>query len=209
MNKPIRCTALLSACAALLLAACGSSEPDPRRAPPQRAAPAAPTFSPASVPETTFELPAFPYLKWPDAVPARERTVAKKVDSAPYSVIAGETLRDIQGRLEQHKFAIPQGQLPLAMRRHYSSLFTTLGAIQVNDLQPVGENATINPRVQALVGADANAAERLDLQNYDEGQYQYAVFLSRTPDKLIWFVLQSSQFTLVATVIEEPISPAG
>lgn len=209
MNKYTRCTALLAACAGLMLAACGgSSEPDPRRGPRPAPAPVVPTFDPSSAPLTTFELPAFPYLRWHDAVPARGRNVVKKVDLAPYTVIAGETLRDIEGRLEQHQFAIPEGQTALVMRRHYTSLFTTLGAIQVNDLQPVADNATINPRVQQMAGEGVNVAEKLDLQYYDEGQYVYGTYLTRTPDKLIWYVLQSSQYTVVVTVIEQAIPPA-
>lgn len=210
MNKHTRCTSLLAAaCTALLMAACGSSEPDPRRgpqAPPERAAP---TFNPSSVPLAVGELPAFPYLTWPDAVPARERRAARTADLDAYSVIAGETLRDIEGRIEQHRFPVPAGQSAPQVRRHYIHYLTILGAVQINDLQPVTDGASINPQVQKLAGEGVDVPARLDLQHHDEGQYQYGVYLARTQTSLIWFVLQTSQSTVVVTTIEESIAPAG
>lgn len=209
MKKRTLHASLLAVGAAFLLAACGSSEPDPRRGPQPKPVPAAPTFDPGSVPLSSAEWPAFPYLTWPESVRPADRRVARKADLEAYTVIAGETLRNIEGRLEQHQFKIPEGRSTLQIRREYAHQFAVLGAVQVNDLQPTTDGATTNPVVQKMAGEGVDVPAKLDLQHYDEGQYQYAVFLGRTPTSLIWFVLQSSQYTVVVTTIEESLAPAG
>jgi hypothetical protein len=166
--------------------AAAAPTPTPAEAQPDPAATAAP-FDLAAIPLSTATLPEFPFLDWPEIVPAEGRSVARQADLDAYLVIAGEQLLPIEGRLEQ---------------RSYEDRIAALGGVRVDQLRPTTNVASISDRVQALFSEGEDPAKRLDLQRYDEGNYEYGVFVVRTAPQTIWFVLQSSQYSMIVTTIE-------
>lgn len=205
---------------ALALLACGSepsqeaaqntaagptAEASADAAPSPSSPPAAPSseFDLSAIPLSVVPLPAFPYLDWPESVPAEGRSVERQSNLDAYLVIAGEGLRPIEGRLERRSFSVPDGHSALEMRRHYEDRIAALGGVRVDGLRPTTDSAAISARVEALFAEEDDPAKRLDLQRYDEGSYEYGVFVVRTTTQTIWFVLQTSQYSVVSTTIEE------
>ena len=172
---------------------------------PLLAASSAAAFDLAAIPAAQSPLPAFPFVDWPASVPAEARSVEREVSLDALTVIAGAQLLTVEGRLERRRFAIPSGKSPLEMRRHYRDGIKALGGVQVNRLQPINDVATVTPAVQALFPADAEPAVRLGLHSYDEGQYQYEVYVVRTMKANAWFVVQSSTYTVIVTTLEEAV----
>jgi hypothetical protein len=181
--------------------AAAAPTPTPAEAQPDPAATAAP-FDLAAIPLSTATLPEFPFLDWPEIVPAEGRSVARQADLDAYLVIAGEQLLPIEGRLEQRSFSVPDGHSQLELRRSYEDRIAALGGVRVDQLRPTTNVASISDRVQALFSEGEDPAKRLDLQRYDEGNYEYGVFVVRTAPQTIWFVLQSSQYSMIVTTIE-------
>ena len=186
-----------------------ASEAPSAPAPTANAEPAAPApFDLAAVPLSTATLPEFPYLDWPESVPAEERSVARQSELDGYTLIAGEGLLGVEGRLEQRVFSIPSGQSQLAIRRAYEDRIAALGGVRVDRLRPTTDSASISARVESLFEEGQDPAKRLDLQRYDEGSYEYGAYVVRTAEKTIWFVLQSSQYSVVVTTIEAKAADA-
>jgi hypothetical protein len=73
--------------------------------------------------------------------------------------------------------------------------------VAVNRLQPVGDAAVVVEAVRALFPPEADPAQRLDLQRYDEGDYQYEVYVVRTTPAQAWFVVQTSRYSAVVTTV--------
>lgn len=170
--------------------------------------PAAPSFDLAAIPLSTATLTEFPFLDWPEIVPAEGRSVAREAGLDAYLVIAGEQLLPVEGRLEQRSFSVPDGHSQLELRRSYEDRIAALGGVRVDRLRPTTDSASISPRVAALFSEGEDPAKRLDLQRYDEGRYEYGVFVVRTATRTIWFVLQSSQYSMVVTTIEAKVEGA-
>lgn len=219
-----RCSSLLAIASSLLLfsslQACGSEKRDETaRSGPEAASKnsegtpeSAEVPDPASIPTAAFDLaaiplssaalPEFPYLDWPESVLAEDRTVARDAGLDAYLVIAGEQLLPIEGRLEQRSFSVPAGHSQLELRRGYEDRIASFGGVRVDRLRPTTDSASISRTVRTLFAEGEDPAKRLDLQRYDEGSYEYGVFVVRTAAKTIWFVLQSSQYSMVVTTIE-------
>jgi hypothetical protein len=196
----------------LALAACGPSPPDgtgtPAAAPTAAPAPApaaapaaAAPFDVTTVPLAPAPLPAFPYLDWPESVPVEAREVARQAALDAVTVIAGAQLITLEGQVEQRRFSIPPGSSPLEVRRYYRDRITALGGVAVSGLQPVGDAAVVVEAVRALFPPEADPAQRLDLQRYDEGDYQYEVYIARTAPAQAWFVVQTSRYSAVVTTV--------
>ncbi|MFN0099303.1 MAG: hypothetical protein ACKVS7_11545 [Gemmatimonadaceae bacterium] len=158
-------------------------------------------FDLAAIPMAKDTLPAFPFVEWPDYVPADSRSVEASVSLDELTVIAGEQLVTLEGRLERRSFSIPEGKSTFELRRFYRDRITALGGVKVNTLQPTTDNASIAESVEKLFPADANPATRLGLQSYDEGQYQYEVYVVRTAKANAWFVVQTSTYSVIVTAI--------
>lgn len=179
-----------------------SATPAAGGAPGATAAPAARAeFDLAAIPMAKDTLPAFPFVEWPEYVPADSRSVEASVSLDELPVIAGEQLVTVEGRLERRRFSMPPGKSTLELRRFYRDRITALGGVKVNTLQPTNDNASIVEAVQKLFPADAEPAVRLGLQSYDEGQYQYEVYVVRTAKTNAWFVVQTSTYSVVVTTI--------
>ncbi len=158
-------------------------------------------FDLAAIPMAKDTLPAFPFVEWPDYVPADSRSVEASVALDELPVIAGEQLVTVEGRLERRRFSVPAGKSLLELRRFYRDRISALGGVKVNTLQPTTDNASIAESVQKLFPADADPATRLGLQSYDEGQYQYEVYVVRTAKANAWFVVQTSTYSVIVTAI--------
>lgn len=176
--------------------------PTPAEAQADPAAASAATFDLAAIPLSTATLPEFPFLDWPEIVPAEDRSVARQSELDAYLVIAGEQLLPVEGRLEQRSFSVPDGHSQLELRRSYEERIAAIGGVRVDRLRPTTDNASISPRARALFSEGEDPAKRLDLQRYDEGNYEYGVFVVRTATQTIWIVLQSSQYSVFVTTIE-------
>lgn len=214
MRTTSAATLLTTAALLALLAGCGRKEaPDAAQASAAEAgsgaAPAAPApFDLAAVPLSTAQLPPFPFLAWPDVVPESDRHVAREAEFDATTVIAGDALRDIEGRLQRRQFPVPSGSSQAALRRQLADQIAGLGGVKVEGPAPVTDAGTITARVRELAGPDADVPARLGLSHYDEGSYFYDVFVLRTAEATDWFVLQSSQYTVVVTTVQAaPLAP--
>jgi OmpA-OmpF porin, OOP family len=198
-----------AAAGVMLITACGAKEVAPPSSESTRVPAVATsatadtslTFDVTTVPLATAPLPEFPYVEWPEFVSSDARHVERQASVDALTVIAGAQLVTVEGRLEQRLFSIPAGRTPLELRRHYRDRITALGGQQVNRLQPVNDAAVVVDTVRRLFPAEADPAKRLDLQRYDEGQYQYEVYLVRTAETHAWIVVQSSTYSMVVTTI--------
>jgi hypothetical protein len=180
--------------------ACGKKDTEATAETPAPAA-AKTGFDLASIPMAKDSLPAFPFVEWPDFVDASARRVETQASLDALQVIAGAQLLMVEGRLERRSFSIPSGKSTLEMRRYYRDRITALGGVQVNTVQPVNDAAVVVESVRTLFPADADPAKQLGLQRYDEGQYQYEVYVVRTPTTNAWFVVQTSTYSVVVTAI--------
>lgn len=181
-------------------AACGKKDNEATADVPAPAA-AKTGFDLAAIPMAKDSLPAFPFVEWPDYVDAGARQVEAEAALDALQVIAGAQLLMVEGRLERRSFSIPAGKSTLELRRYYRDRITALGGVQVNTLQPVNDAAVVVESVRTLFPADADPAKQLGLQRYDEGQYQYEVYVVRTPTTNAWFVVQTSTYSVVVTTI--------
>jgi hypothetical protein len=191
--------------ALLSSAACGKKDNEATAEAPVPAA--TPTtaksgFDLGAIPMAKDSLPAFPFVEWPEYVDASARQVEAQAALDAVKVIAGAQLLTVEGRLERRSFSIPSGKSTLELRRYYRDRITALGGVQVNTVQPVNDAAVVVESVRTLFPADADPAKQLGLQRYDEGQYQYEVYVVRTPTKNAWFVVQTSTYSVVVTAIE-------
>lgn len=224
MHRPVHPFRIVGALAlALTLTACGRSDPPPASgdvaggaqssaaatpAPASAPAPAAP-FDLTKLPISQAPLPPFPYLEWPAGVPEGERRPAHQSELEALTLIAGDGLLTVEGRLERRAFALPAGLSQLALRRDHEQRITGLGGVKINGFSPVNaDNATFTARARALAGEGVDVAAKLGLARYDEGKYEYEAYALRTPDATVWFVVQTSQYSCVLTVVlQKPVEP--
>lgn len=202
-SRDVRATRSLGLVLVLLTAAaCGKKDKEVPAEAPAAAQPAAKSgFDLAAIPMAKDSLPAFPFVEWPDYVEASARQVEAQAALDALQVIAGAQLVMVEGRLERRSFSIPAGKSTLELRRYYRDRITALGGVQVNTLQPVNDAAVVVESARTLFPADADPAKQLGLQRYDEGQYQYEVYVVRTPTTNAWFVVQTSTYSVVVTTI--------
>jgi hypothetical protein len=158
-------------------------------------------FEVAQVPLAKAPLPEFPFVEWPDYVDAGARQVEAEAALDALPVIAGAQLLTVEGRLERRVFSIPSGKSTLELRRYYQDRINAFGGVQVNTLQPVNDAAVVVDVVRNMFPPDADPAKRLGLQRYDEGQYQYQVYLARTETTNAWIIVQTSTYSVVVTSI--------
>lgn len=185
------------------LTACGTKDAERTAATPASGT----GFDLATIPMTTDSLGAFPFVDWPASVPAAARNVEAHSARDAIRVIAGTQLLTVEGRLERRGFSIPAGQSTLEMRRHYRDRISALGGVQVNRLQPTNDAAVVVDAVRQLFPADADPAKQLGLAAYDEGQYQYEVYVVRSPRETAWFVVQTSTYSVTVTTLAAPVAP--
>ncbi|MES2900983.1 MAG: OmpA family protein [Pseudomonadota bacterium] len=207
MTIQFRCACALALLAGAALSACkartdGAAAPAapaaataapaaPASAAPAKAAPAG--FDVASVPESRATLPPFPFLDWPRDLAASD-TTREQSDFSQSWVLAGASLRSLEGRLEQRQFYNGDAKLSgLASRRNYAAAVQALGGVKVNAVEPD------NP---ALVQANADnfAIDKLGMV---EPQLSYDAYLVRAPDRLIWITVRTNEARTYLTVVEE------
>ncbi|WP_426117365.1 hypothetical protein [Massilia sp. PWRC2] len=147
-----------------------------------------------AVPLHTMPLPQFPYLPFPDKVPAAHRKAAH-ADFDTASVIVGDRLHAVEGKVVTRTFDNRFAEMsPMAIRRNYEAAVKGLGAVQVN---------TITPENRALIDASGREyAMRIQLRMDGFGT-SYASYLVRTPDRNIWLALMFSDDRTHILVIEE------
>lgn len=189
------------AAAAESAAAASPAAPPPATAGTPTDGPAPRPFHLDSIPLAKAPLPEFPYVAWPDVVPATDRSTDLKAAVGAVTLIAGDSLRTVEGRTERRLFSLPDGSSPLEMRRYYRDRITALGGVPVNRLQPTNDAAMISEAVRKLFPADADPAKRLGLNRYDEGQYQYEVYVVRTATATAWFVVETTQYSVIVTTV--------
>jgi hypothetical protein len=157
-----------------------------------QAAPGSGSFDISRIAVTKAALPPFPYLDWPEALPARDRyTKSQEFDRAYF--IVGMEVRPVEGRVEQHFFANSDAKLSkLGSERNYESVLKTLGAVQVNAVEPD------SPEI------DRQKLDRLHDKLYVPNSGSYRAYLIRTPEKNIWLsVAVSEGETRIMTVDEQ------
>lgn len=156
-----------------------------------------------SVPLAATALPPFPYLDWPTALPDAERVSERIKPFDAITVIAARQFLDVEGRLEVRSYSIPKTMSQIEIRRNYANQIKALGGVQVNQLNPVTSSASMARAVRDIAGPDVDVAQRLGLQRYDEGSYEYEVYVLRAPDTTAWIVLQTSQYSAVITTLAQ------
>ncbi len=220
---PMRLTGVLCSlliASAPLVLGCTKRDPQPvpqaseTAVPPRELASvaAAPGSAPASAPRrfninelalSSVRLPPFPYLDIPPQVAADEQRVERQKNFDVITVIAAQQFLDLEGRLLVRRFKIPAEMSQVEVRRNYANLIKGLGGVQVNEIQPIGERATVIRSVQEIAGPDVDVPTKLGLQSYDEGSYVYEVYAIRTPDTTVWIIIQTSQYTAFVTTLEQ------
>lgn len=147
-----------------------------------------------AVPLHTMVLPQFPYLPFPDKVPAAHRKSAH-ADFDTASVIVGDRLHAVEGKVVTRTFDNRFAEMsPMAIRRNYEAAVKGLGAVQVN---------TVVPEDGALVAASGRKYAMRAQLRMDGFGTSYASYLVRTPDRNIWLALMFSDDRTHIVVIEE------
>lgn len=151
---------------------------------------AAPTFDLQTVPVSTAALPAFPYLDWPAKLDDQYRRVVanKKIDRA--FVIAGRTLRAVEGRVQQRDFPNdPIGWSEIVAQRNYANAIKNMGGVKINTVLPG------DPNWISQQGGDGEALfNKLRLTdngvNHEgRGVVSYDTYLIRHAQNNIWIVV--------------------
>ena len=209
------------ACAVVLLSACKrGAEPAAAPAAPSVSAPspaapattaaaapaAAATAAAASagapfdlnaIPVSQATLPPFPYFSWPDKLnPAQRRIKVEQEFDAGY-VVAGNTLRTVEGRVAVHEFFNSDAKLSrIGAWRNYENLIKQLGAVKIS---------TVEPKDDAFVkanGGNAYELHRTKLRAADT-DFNYSAYVIRTPEKNVWIGLSGGDSYTTVTVIDE------
>lgn len=176
---------LPAACAGLFL----TTQMSHASAPPQQSL-AAQTFEIQSVPLSKAAMPTFPYLDWPANLEEGYRNILidKRFDQA--FVIAGKTLRPIEGRVTQHYFANdPIGWSAIAAQRNYAAVIKSFGGVKINTVMP-GDPVWL--RQQS--GTPEKVFEKLHLTDNGDnaegrGVVAYDVYLVRHSNSNMWFAV--------------------
>jgi OOP family OmpA-OmpF porin len=172
-----------------------SADAAPKAAPAAAQAPVTADFDVTKVPMSTAVLPPFPYLNYPDPVNEGSQ-FTDKADFDEAYVLAGKTLRKVEGRVEAHKFSLRDANLSLvAARRNYENLVKAMGGVKVN----AGQLRDLVPQYSDV----SNDMEK-KLRFYQSGM-DYDCYLVRRPDQLIWIALMFTDSEVKTVVVaEEP-----
>jgi len=183
--------------APVVAAAPGSATPPVAGAPAPAAAQAtsgSDSFDISRIAVTKAALPPFPYVDWPEALPATYRSIQTQEFDRAYFIV-GREVRPVEGRVEKHSFINENAKLSkLAVERNYESLLKALGAIQVNAIEPD------TPEI------DRQNIEGLHDKLYAPNSGSYRAYLIRTPEKNIWLSVGVSDYqTQIMAVDEQPM----
>jgi OOP family OmpA-OmpF porin len=208
--------------ATVTLAACGKHAVAPGPAPVANAAVAAAgaapapvgalapdTFSVDQVPLTNAKLPPFPLLSFPDALPQDVRNNDQEYAFEEAYVVAGSSMRKVEGRLSTRFFGNAQaGTSASGSRRNYQQALEALGAVKVNTVKPT------DPELVSKNGGDVekvlakmrlmDAGPRFE----DRGIATYDCYLIRTADGNTWVTVATDSDglnTFLMTVQEKPL----
>ena len=173
---------------------------------PPAAAPAATAPEPAtasgkfnieSVPMSTATLPPFPYLDWPVKLEPGSRSNSAELDFDATSVIAGNELRSVEGRVLQRYYSLSSAKLSaLAAERNYDAALKAMGAVQVNKIQ-LNDVALLQTHPELKDSATASKAFKI----LDRGNYK--TYLIRTPKGNVWIAINIDENNVTVVAMEE------
>lgn len=169
-------------------------------------APVAPTAAPAaaassfdinSVPMSTATLPPFPYFDWPAKLGESDRVSNDELDFDATSVIVGNEVRSIEGRVTMRRYYLSAAKLSeLAAERNYEAALKNMGAVQVNKVQLDDKNL-----LEAHPDLKDDAAVRKTFKIVTQGSYKS--YLIRTPKGNIWIAINIAEGAVDVVTIEE------
>ncbi len=157
---------------------------------------------------TSAVLPPFPYLSFPAALPEGYRKNDQEFAFDEAVVVAGSTLRKVEGRILTRFFSNAQAGLSgSAARRNYRQALEAMGAVKVNDVKPtdqklVGKDGDIEKLLAKMRLPDAGP--RFD----DRGVTDYDCYLIRTAAGNVWVTVTSDADglnTFLMFVQEKPL----
>lgn len=169
-------------------------------------------FSLDQVPLTTAQLPPFPLLSFPDALPENGRNQQDSGFEEVY-VIAGSALRKVEGRMSTRFFSNSEAGLSAsAARRNYQHALEALGAIRVNQVKPT------DPQLVSTDGGDVekllqklrliDSGPRFD----DRGIASHDVYLIRSAQGNTWVTITTDEgglSTFLMMLQEKPLREAS
>lgn len=143
-------------------------------------------FDLQSVPVTDKALPAFPYLATPTGLDPRRVNVGLELEFDRISVIAGEELRRVEGKILRRNF--PMDELKwssLAAHRNYENALKAMGATRVDAVHPMDEQF-----VARNGGSEREILKKMSINDLDargdEEVPGFEQWLLRTPTTNIW-----------------------
>ncbi len=141
-------------------------------------------FDLQSVPVSTVNLPAFPYLDYPEKLESGYRSDKKPTFDEVY-LIAGKELRRVEGQvLVRHFPHTSLNMSTLESLRNYENLIKSLGGVKVSQLMPAdAEFKRLYPE------SEDQLEKKMRVLGINNGGKNYQVYLLRTPQKNIWFGL--------------------
>lgn len=143
--------------------------------------PATPVFDFTSVPESTVEVPPFPYLETPKQLNSAFLTEEKSTMDELY-VILGKSLHRIEGRIHRRQFDFRDAEMTAAeIRRNYENALKSAGAVKVSATDPKDEEFV------GKHGGDSWALQRK--LRYPSRSLSYDAYLIRKGKAHHWIVL--------------------
>jgi OOP family OmpA-OmpF porin len=138
------------------------------------------SFDINSVPLSSVKLPPFPYLDWPSKLEEKFRAVSSDKAFDRFFVIAGRTLRPVEGRISERQFPNdPAGLSAIGSQRNYAEAIKTLGGVKVNTIQPT------DPQWVRQQGGNVEALFK-QMRLAADGGDTYDMYLIRTLRTNIW-----------------------
>lgn len=160
-----------------------ATQPDMGQLKPMPVSKAEP-FDIQSVPVSTANLPAFPYLDYPEKLESGYRSDKKGQFDQVY-LIAGKELRRVEGQLLVRHFPHTAVKLSaLESLRNYEELIKSLGGVKVSQIMPADAEFK-----RLYSESDEVLEKKMRVLGINNGGKNYQVYLLRTPQKNIWFGL--------------------
>ena len=143
---------------------------------------------------STAPLPPFPYIAYPPGVnEAHQSTHGAKFDAV--SVIVGDRLQAIEGRLETRGFQNRDADMSqMALRRNYEAALAGLGAVKVSK---------VGPEDSALIAANGDEYAMRKKMGIPERNMSYDTYVIRTPQARAWVVLMFGDTRTQILTVEE------
>lgn len=167
-------------------AASAPAAPDANTATTSSTATAGASFDLQSVPMTGKALPAFPYVAVPPEVDKNYINIDKDLEFDRISVLAGEEVRRVEGRILHRRFSLDQLKWSaLAAHRNYETALKNLGAVRVDKTHPankqfVERNGGDQGALATKMGLPyLNPMEDAEIPGFEQ-------WLIRTPETNIW-----------------------